>query len=286
MPRLTDKSFWGGLTFLLVAAFMSTRPAAGQNLVNITLSVPQYNQIYVADLDIEHTKSSSILFSATLQSLSQNPIQVKLDLIVNVTLAGESPFQLAEATSTPITLNPGQVRIITNIDLSGPNSPIHVDRYDYDQAQFDRIKNVALATGKAPAGKYDFNLKCEDLNDNAVSPTASGEVTVTNPSRVDLALPINGENVTTLFPHFQWSSNVDTVILSVYEKLPSQQTAEDVVSGVPYLQTNVPGPLSPVPNSFNYPSSGPGVRPLDKGKTYYWFVDATPSATRGSGLRK
>jgi len=177
------------------------------------------------------------------------------------------------------------VKVVTNSDLSGSNPSIPLEHYSYDEEQFNRIKNVALATGKVPAGIYEFEMRCIDVSDNPISTMMSGEIIVTNPSTVDLVLPMNGENVTTLFPHFQWSANVDTVVVSVYEKLPDQQSAQDVVSGVPFLQETVPGPLSPFPNSFNYPASGAGVRPLENGKTYYWFVDAPPSSTRGSGIR-
>jgi hypothetical protein len=206
-------------------------------------------------------------------------------LTVNVTLAGETQFQLAQASTQPITLSPRQVMVITNVDLSGPNPTYPLESYTYDEEQFNRIKNVALATGRVPAGTYQFNVQCFDVNRNPASNNADGQIVVTNPSRVDLVLPMNGENVTTLFPHFQWSANVDTVVISVYEKLPDQQSAQDVVSGVPYLQETIPNPSLPSPNSFNYPTSGPEVRPLEIGKTYYWFVDVPASSTRGSGIQ-
>ena len=285
MSRFRNMSFWEKKIFFLFGIFMLVQSAAGQNLVSLSLSVPQYNQIYAADLDIQHTRTSSILFTATLQSMAQTQIQVKFSIAVIVTLAGESPFQLADATTQPFTLNPGQVKVITNVDLSGANPSIPLEDYNFDEEQFNRIKNITLATGKVPAGTYEFDTRCIDVTNSPISSPAIGEIIVSNPSRVDLILPANGENVTTVFPHFQWSANVDTVVVSVYEKLPDQQSAEDVVSGVPYLQTSIPGTLSPSPNSFNYPPSGAGVRPLENGKTYYWFVDVPPSSTRGSGLR-
>jgi hypothetical protein len=270
---------------ILLFLFLSVRPtSAQQNLVNVTLTLPQYNQIYVADLDVENAKSSGILFTVTVQNLTDEALNLRLHLAINLNLAGQQPFpNFVTGQSNPFTLNPHQTMIVTNVDLASDNSPITLDRsnYHYDQAEFDQIKNVALATGKAPAGVYQFELDCVDartLQPVSSSP-ANGQIVVTNPSRVDLVLPMNGENVTTLFPHFQWSANADSVTLSVYQKLPSQQSAQDVVSGVPFLQQVVVG------SSFNYPPSGAGVRPLENGKTYYWFVDVTPSATRGSGIR-
>ena len=261
-----------------LSLFYLASTARAQNLVNLSITVPQYNQLYVADLDIKNVKSSGILFTATLQSMATTPIQVKLNLAVIITLVGESPFQIAQATSTPLTLDPGQMKVITNLDLSGDNPPIHLESYSYDQQEFDKIKNVALATGKAPAGVYKFVLKCVDANNALRSNIASGEIVVTNPSRVELTLPVDRESITTPFPHFQWSANADTIVLSVYEKRPYQQSPEDVVSGVPFLKQTVSG------GSFNYPPSGPGVRPLQSGRTYYWYVKIPASSTRGSGL--
>ncbi len=265
---------------------LSARAQGSANLVNLTLTVPQYNQIYVADLDIQHVQSTGVLFSAGLQSLSSSPQQVKLKLTINVTLANGNAYQdIADATTKPFTLEAGQMKVITNLDLSGENPPLSVESSHYNSDQVGELKNVALATGKAPAGIYEFILQCTDVNGNPVSQTVRGTIVVTNPSQVELALPLDQESITTLFPHFQWTSNADTVQLSVYEKLPSQMSAEDVVSGVPFLQVTVPNSSSPFPGSFNYPPSGAGVRPLQQGKTYYWYVMIPSSATRGSGIR-
>ena len=267
--------------FPVLSLLLVTVESQAQSLVNIDLNVPQYNQIYVADLDLQNSvaKSSGILFTATLRSTASTQIQVKLNLSLTITLIGEAPFVIAQGTTVPFTLLPGQPKVITNLDLSGPNPAIPFDSYTYDQARFDQIRGVALATGKAPAGVYEFKLACFDVSGGEVSNEGIGDIIVTNPSRVDLVLPMDQENVTTLFPHFQWSANADTVILSIYEKLPNQQSPQDVVSGVPFLQQTVGG------NSFNYPPSGPGVRPLENGMTYYWFIDIPASATRGNGIR-
>jgi hypothetical protein len=272
------------ISLLLLSA--SAKAQTSNSLVNITLTVPQTNQIYVADLDMQHIQSSGVLFSATIQSLASSPIQVKLRMTVNVTLTdGTSYPDIADATTNPFTLQPGQVRVITNVDLSGSNPAISVESSHFNSDQVDKLKSVALATGKAPAGVYQFVLQCLDQNSMPVSEEAQGSIIVTNPSRIELALPMDQGNVSTLFPHFQWMANVDTVVLSVYEKLPSQVSPEDVVSGVPYLRVTVPNSTSPAPGSFNYPPSGPGVRPLQNGRTYYWYVQVPGSVSRGSGLR-
>ncbi len=269
---------------MLGFASMARAQAPG-NLVDLTLSVPQTDQIYVADLDIQHIKSSGVLFSATLHSLASQPINVKLKMTINVRLAnGDSYPDIADATTDPIPLAPGQVKVITNVDLSGSNPTIGVAESHYNSDQVDKLKSVALATGKAPAGEYKFVLQCLNEQNQKIA-EQERTIVVTNPSRIELALPMDQGSVSTLFPHFQWSSNVDTVILSVFEKMPSQESPEDVVSGVPFLRMAVPNSSSPAVGSFNYPPSGAGVRPLQDGRTYYWYVEVPASAARGSAMR-
>lgn len=265
---------------LVIGIFLSGITAKAQT-VDVLVRVPQYNQLYIADLDIQHNKNPGVLFTASLLAHSSTPLKVRLQVFFYVTLAGQDKFELADATSKPFTLNPGAPLTFTNIDLVGDSYTIQLDTYNFDpENKFDQIKNVALATGKAPAGTYEFNLRCVDAaNPSILEGSYSGQIVVTNPSRVDLILPMNEENITTLFPHFQWLASADTVTLSIYQQLFSQQNAQDVVSGVPYLQQTVSG------SSFNYPPSGAGVRPLNAGKAYFWFVDMPSSATRGAGTR-
>ncbi|MGC8595955.1 MAG: hypothetical protein ACP5MI_10185 [Candidatus Kryptoniota bacterium] len=253
--------------------------AYGQNLVQLNVSVPAVNQIYAADLDIEHFKSSQILFIASLKSLVSIPVEVKLDVHVYVTLPDQPRFEIANAISTPLTLVPGEIKNITNVDLSGPDPPIHLERYHYDQTQFDKIKSVAMATGKMPAGIYEFVVTCLTPDGVPASNTYQSQIVVTNPGRLELRLPADGDVVPTPFPHFEWTADADTVILSVYEKLPYQTDPQDIVSGVPFLKMAVGG------KSFNYPPGGEGVRPLAYGKTYYWYIEVPPSALRSSPQR-
>lgn len=270
---------------VLVSASMAKAQDSG-NLVDLTLSVPQANQIYVADLDIQHIQSASVLFSATLRSLTSQPVDVKLKMTVDVLLAnGESYPDIADATTKPFPLNAGQVMVITNVDFSGGNPAIQIESSHYNSGQVNQLKNVALATGKAPAGIYTFKVECTNAAGELVATPQSGQIIVTNPTRIELALPMDQGTVSTLYPHFQWSANVDTVILAVYEKTPSRQSPEDVVSGVPFLRMTVPNSTSPASGSFIYPVSGAGVRPLQEGETYYWYVEIPSSTSRGSGIR-
>lgn len=279
-------SYVFALIFGMLILSYSAKAQTSGDLVSISLSVPQVNQIYVADLDMQHIKSAGVLFSAALTCLATTPVQTRLKMTVNVSLAnGDTYDGIAYAVTEPFTLQPGQVRVITNVDLSGDNPTVPVAESHYNADQVEKLKSVALATGKAPAGVYTFVLVCLNNNNAQISREEIGRIVVTNPSRIELALPIDEGNVSTLFPHFQWLSNVDTVVLAVYEKLPSQQSPEDVVSGVPFLRLTVPNSTSPASGSFNYPPSGAGIRPLQDGRTYYWYVEVPGPSGRSSSIR-
>lgn len=268
------------MLFLFFAVLCVSGMARAQDLVNLTLSTPQYNQLYVAELDFENVKSTGVIFTVTLQPTPAvtAPIDVRLQLSINVTLLGHAPMNIANATTSPITLDPGQTKMITNLDLSGNNPTIPLQSWDFNEGNFNVIRSVALATGKAPAGIYSVTVNCLIPNSSTVSQT--GQIVVTNPSRVELALPMNQSTITTPFPRFQWSASTDSVVLMVYQQLPGQQTAEDVVTGsTPYLNQGVLG------SSFQYPPSGPGIRPLQSGKTYFWYIQIPLSSTLGQGLK-
>jgi hypothetical protein len=276
------------LELILFTGIVLPYSVNAQQSVRVSLMLPRYNEIYIADLDLEHANVSGAIFTATIQSLVDVPLNVKLRVTTNLYLAGGKSYpDFLVAETYPFELKPRETMVITSSDLSSENSPVALDRstYQFNEQEFEQIKSVSLATGKAPAGVYEFVLECVNDSNNSSLGGDRGEVTVTNPSRVELVLPEDGENITTLFPHFQWSSNADTAVISIYEKLPDQQSAQDVVSGVPFLKEAVPNSSSPFSNSFNYPTSGPGVRPLEVGKTYYWFVEVPASSTRGGGIQ-
>ncbi len=264
---------------LLIAVICVAGVAKAQDLVNVTLTMPQFNQLYVAELDFQNVQSTGVIFTITLQPTPAvtSPIDVRLQISVDATLSGQSPMDIATATTAPITLNPGQPKTITNVDLSGTNPTIPLESWNFNESNFNVIRGIALATSKAPAGVYSVTVNCILPSNPPV--TRTEQIVVTNPSRVDLIFPMNQGTVTTTWPRFQWSASTDSVKLLVYEQLPGQQTAQDVVSGsTAYLDQWVTG------SSFQYPTSGPGVRQLQDGKTYYWYLELPVGATLGQSL--
>nr|NIV97833.1 hypothetical protein [Candidatus Saccharibacteria bacterium]NIW78165.1 hypothetical protein [Calditrichia bacterium] len=93
----------------------------------------------------------------------------------------------------------------------------------------------------------------------------------------------------TTFPYFQWYTDVNPAAASynifVYERLPTDETTQDVLSHPPILQL-----MNYQESFFQYPSqssptfsSGQAVGPvrlLEEGKTYYWKVESVvPTGT-------
>jgi hypothetical protein len=62
----------------------------------------------------------------------------------------------------------------------------------------------------------------------------------------------------------------------VFEQLPNQASLEETASGIPQLSVETSA------NSFAYPSSG--VRSLEPGETYVWFVEGLVATSGGSDL--
>jgi len=95
-----------------------------------------------------------------------------------------------------------------------------------------------------------------------------------NPSSVELLFPTDGDQSVTQFPLFQWRYDGSLSRVSVFERLPGQTTLEEATSGVPHLVQEVAG------LSLQYPTAG--VRTLQPGKTYVWFVDGLVRSAGGT----
>jgi hypothetical protein len=96
---------------------------------------------------------------------------------------------------------------------------------------------------------------------------------------VTLVSPEHGSSVPTPFPTFTWTSQKPKVTLYVYEKLPVHRSAEEAVTGIPYLKLELNGI-----STFTYPADA--ARRLEVGKTYLWFVETEVVTTRGNLSRR
>ena len=181
-------------------------------------------------------------------------------------------------------------RTVTNLDI-GKNSDIKLEPgFKFSSEASDKIKNIALSTGKLPAGTYTFTVDLignADCNATSLLPhTEVIVINIRNFSRVDLISPLNESAVPNTFPLFQWIYDGDSVEVTVAELKADQHSREEALSGVPMLDIRTGDASGLLPlgsHSLQYPSAGAGVRPLEQGKTYVWQVKGLSRGTGGAG---
>jgi hypothetical protein len=261
------------LIAILVATALSVRAQSAN--VEVTASAAPVDMLTLQDVDFINSTAPKWLFTITLRdravSAPSSPINAVMHLSVDVTLTdGESfPNALHYATK-PFTI--AGTRSFTNLDLR--KSDI-VDEYGMETAAKRRLEEVALPSGILPAGIYMFHILVQDAQHTSTTlGQSSFKFVLSNPSRIDLVFPLENDASVGQFPLFQWNYDGVRARISIFEELPGQTSAADVASGIPNVSVEVTG------NSFLYPSAG--VRPLEPGKTYVWFVEGLYSTTGGN----
>lgn len=166
-----------------------------------------------------------------------------------------------------------------------------------NDANVQRIKDMIwnpTSGGRIPSGTYEIiiSLTVVQIGTQSAHELLTVNIppiVVTNPSIAALIVPSeNGYNYPTPFPQFQWTYDTRSVMLSVYEKRPDQQSLEDATQASdPYLQVTIDREISHGMSLFTYPQSGsapPGIdilkgpRPLEQGKTYVIVLEGVRTA--------
>ncbi len=228
----------------------------------VTVSHASADQLSLSDVDFDHFRSSTLLFTIFIGNSLPVPYEATLALSLDVRFAdGSGTYPGAiEYTSLPFNV-PAGGRTITNLNLGPGGSDIKTDQFHFNETVKQRIKDAGLGTGLLPAGVYTFHVHVQPVT--CPQPTDDQFVLViSNPSRVELRSPRDGES-TTEFPLFEYYFDGDAVELIVAEQNPDQ-TREDAIARRPaMLDVQLTGQ-----NSFLYA----GGRPLEVGKTYVWRV--------------
>jgi len=259
--------------FLIFILF--TTLALGQVRIQVTAPAT-LDQVNIADLDVSKLKDLPLLFTVMITN-SGDPIRVKLHFQVFVRIGNEPEDILADAWSLPFTVERGGLSF-TNQDLASGRTGIKSDggRTQIYEDKIKRIKDLAQSTGRLPAGRYRFLIQI--LNEAELSILDSWEKVyeVTNPSRIDLVSPAYQSEVRTQFPIFKWiAPYFKEFEISVYEKLPNQETPEEVVSG----DRNLRWKYKTTETQVQYPQE---ALPLEDGKTYFWYVKSYIQGSRGT----
>jgi hypothetical protein len=204
-------------------------------------------------------------------------IQNNQPVAVTTTLRIRLNIQLADGTNLNDALNfvtvPFQVlpsgKTITNLNIG--HEIMTATPVELSPEAKDRVEDVALATGKFPAGSYLLSFTLEPLVCNG--DTKDIKFDLLNPSRVELRSPRDGETVNE-FPFFEFYDDAEKSTITVAEKLPDQTNEEALSHQPPMLDAD----LSGTQHSFQYS----GGRPLEEGKTYVWRI--TGQSTIAGGI--
>ena len=257
---------------LLVIAFIVFASRTSSQ-VQMTVTHVPVDQLAIGDIDVEHFSNQNEFFKITIttDTIGGSPLSqmVSLKFSTDIQLS-DAYYENAVSFATNPFLVSGK-KEFSNREI-GRNSSIQTKpgSFEYSSEARNKIQNVALSTGKMPAGTYTIKLDLADSTDNIVAST-SFNIVLRNLTRVNLLSPQDNSESTTLFPFFQWSFEGDSVEVSVYEKLPYQTSNEEAAQGIPHLvrhSGDVDLPFGA--RTFQYPSQN--VRSLEEGKTYVWKV--------------
>jgi hypothetical protein len=255
--------------FILVLTVASV--AAGQTL-RVTTTTAPVDVLTIADVDFVNSTTPKWLFTIDVALTGAVPggVEAEMEIVGAVTLGGGEQFDRAfYLKTTPFLVNPS--RSFTNLDFRNPSLR---STYSVDENAKQRFEQTALATGTMPPGAYSFAITVRRTDGSEPPVGDEARFLLSNPSRVDLLLPLDRDEAVNQFPLFQWIFDGTRSRLKVYERLPGQVTLEETASGVPILATEV------ATTGFQYPVSG--VRVLEPGKTYVWHVEGLLRTSGGS----
>lgn len=260
-----------GYILILVASllYLPTR-SNGQSIILDPPVVVPVGTLSVSDIDFLNSTAPKLLFTIGMRTFPEgSTVDATMELAVYV------PEYNPDVQALYIKTQPFKIlssRTITNLDF-GKSIQLETSRFDADARKW--LENIALPSGWVPSGTYNFIVNVTPLGGSTPPPPRTFSIVLTNPSSIEPVFPLNGDQLTTCFPFFQWRYDGKTRI-SVFEKLENQGSLEEAASGVPLLTA-----VSQT-QSYQYPSAG--VRPLQPGRTYVWYVEGLASTAGGADI--
>ncbi len=265
----TPRAFTLALAFLSIV--VPVRLSAQQITVH-AVSAP-INSISLTDVDFIHSASPQWLFSVDVSAPGGRTVSVCARVTLDVTLAtgehwGDALILLTKTFSITGT------RTFTNLDI-GKGKTIQDSSLVWNQDAKSKFLDVALPSGQMPAGRYTFLVEILDPSSGSVLGSDNQDIQfiLTNPTSVELLFPNDADREVSQLPLFQWVFDGTRSKILIYELLPGQSSLEEATQGVPILTQEVPS------TSFQYPSGG--VRSLQAGHTYVWYVEGEVLALGG-----
>ncbi len=266
--------------------------------VNITFSaqVIDVDVFYIGDVafnlqNLVLSPQSPIFFSMNITSDQPANIMFGIDLTADTEVA-QGEVELFSGLTKPISLEANQPRFFTSRDL-GQGGRLELYRSETidisgNSGHAQDIVDAIRATSRVPDGIYTFTLTAyyterdtEPYQPRTMLDQISRELHIINPTRVELLTPMDGARIVSQFPHFQWRSDTREVVLRVFEKRPGVRSPEEAITGIPHLEQRVSNN-----NQLTYPQTGAGVRALEPGMQYVWYLEGLykTSANREEGI--
>jgi|Deesub1362B_J571_1020462.scaffolds.fasta_scaffold01398_1 hypothetical protein len=262
------------LLFLGLFFIGSTQDVFAQVTVDIQLAEQNAEVLYLNDLDLTNPGQGRILFWVKITNGYSEDRYIALSIMVE---SGQYGI-LAEGRTKPFWIRANEVIYIDNRNLSEAGSRFELETFTITDAASE-LTSAILASGRLPNDTYRFLVTVEDVENPQESSSDEEKLTITNPTTLELVSPGArvGEGelpvIYTTLPQFVWESNASEFIFTVCEKLPSNNSPEDVMENEPRYQARV------TERSLIYPSSG--AYPLEEGHTYYWQVKAVVQTSSG-----
>jgi hypothetical protein len=290
------------VSFLFITFLVFSSAAQAQDLsVDLRLFDTQARVFYVGNLDPAGMGNAPNYFQVEIRNDGETEQHVRLKFSVlgnNIAFVeGETEaFRLPGHRVYPFNNN----QLNTGVMIDGQE--IRLVDYQVYLTRIADLENKVGATGKLPAGTYEFRVELSaepPSNFQTILDTNPGDniLTISNPTTIEPISPGNQVNsgdvpeIPTTTPYFIWQSDAGLFNLLVYRKYEAEDI-QDVLSRDPILRLvnypnqvfQYPSETSPVlfpPTDYGDLSGSQGaVRLIEPGYIYYWYVEALiPSAS-------
>lgn len=293
------------LIFSLLFVIFIVVPSSAQP-PNLSIDLRLFNSearvFYVGDLDPANLGNAPNYFQLEIGNNDPSEQNVRIKFAI---LGNNTPF--IEGETEPFRLPGNRTYVFTNNQLNSGVSIegqiVQLRNYRINWSSISNLEQKVVATGKLPAGIYEFRVELTPEPPSNFTPVLDNNpsdniLTISNPTTIELISPGNRVNssdipeIPTTTPYFFWQSDAGLFNLLVYKKYEADNI-QDVLSRDPILRLeNYPNQVFQYPSETNplsfiiegggFSGSRGAVRLIEPGFTYYWYVEALIASTSGT----
>ncbi len=282
----------GVFVFCMIVSFTASLVAQPTPALDIRITDPNPEVIYVSDLDILQLASANEFFEIAISNFED---QVFNNCELTLSFYKDDKL-LAKVKSKPFII-PAQIgrRSANNVDLMqdkfylsdlpNPDYLLEVAESEIITDEIDNLERDLLSSMKLPVGHYV--LEGFLIGEN-VDSQSDDYFDIINPSFVELITPGGEtgsgfkEEVYTEYPLFQWNGNGNQYQVVVFEKKFALQSLDNILNMNPNWRSDRLETYN-----VQYPQVGEEgnfVIPLEFGTTYYWLVRMFVNTSAGEEI--